>query len=260
MEEAGALANLLGAPQLVAQLTEEHRDLPGVRTRPPVRSPPARPSTAARWATPRCGPAPSVSIVAVMRAGHVHARPLPDFTLTAGDLLDRRRHLRGPRPTPRRSCSTADADDRHRARTDRARRGLLRAGPARPAGGPVRAVADPALSARRPGFGDGGLVAARRHRRLHHARRRDRRRAAAPAARPRVHRGGADRPACAARGRPGCSTSCSTPRPGVAVGAAAGLGADRRARAGRRHLDLVVGDRREGARRTSAGSATGRRR
>ena len=31
-DEAGALANLLGAPQLVAQLAEEQRDLPGIRT------------------------------------------------------------------------------------------------------------------------------------------------------------------------------------------------------------------------------------
>ncbi len=32
-DEASVLANLLGAPQLVAQLREEHRDLPGISTR-----------------------------------------------------------------------------------------------------------------------------------------------------------------------------------------------------------------------------------
>ena len=32
-DEAGALANLLGAPQLVAHLNEEQRDLPGLHTR-----------------------------------------------------------------------------------------------------------------------------------------------------------------------------------------------------------------------------------
>ena len=85
-EEAGALANLLGAPQLVAQLTEEHRDLPGIRTKQlPVNegSPfDGRPlgDTAMRTRT-------GVSRVAVMRAGQVHPSPGPDFTLTAGDLL-----------------------------------------------------------------------------------------------------------------------------------------------------------------------------
>ena len=32
-EEAGVLANLLGAPQLVNQLNDEHRDLPGIHTK-----------------------------------------------------------------------------------------------------------------------------------------------------------------------------------------------------------------------------------
>ena len=85
-DEAGALANLLGAPQLVEQLSKEQRDLPGLRTgrltiassshydgRPPG-------ATALR---PRTG----VSVVAVMRAGQVHPSPAPDFMLTAGDLL-----------------------------------------------------------------------------------------------------------------------------------------------------------------------------
>jgi TrkA domain protein len=86
MEEASALANLLGAPQLVAQLTEEHRDLPGIHTRQlPVADDSVfdgRPlgDTALRTRT-------GVSVVAVMRAGQVHASPTPDFTLTAGDVL-----------------------------------------------------------------------------------------------------------------------------------------------------------------------------
>jgi TrkA domain protein len=83
-EEAGALANLLGAPQLVAQLTEEHRDLPGIHTRQiPVGAPfdgRTLGDTALRTRT-------GVSVVAVMRAGQVHPSPTPDFTLTAGDLL-----------------------------------------------------------------------------------------------------------------------------------------------------------------------------
>ena len=73
-EEAGALSNLLGAPQLVAQLAEEQRDVPGIRTGRTLGD------TALRS---RAG----VSVVAVMRAGQVHPSPLPDFTLTAGDLM-----------------------------------------------------------------------------------------------------------------------------------------------------------------------------
>lgn len=83
-DEAGALANLLGAPQLVAQLKEEQRDLPGIHTRKiPVSTAfdgRVLGDTALRTRT-------GASIVAVMRAGQVHPSPTPDFTLTAGDLL-----------------------------------------------------------------------------------------------------------------------------------------------------------------------------
>lgn len=85
-DEASALANLLGAPQLVAQLTEEHRDLPGIHTRQlPIRDDSVfdgRPlgDTGLRTRT-------GVSVVAVMRAGQVNPSPSPDFTLAAGDLL-----------------------------------------------------------------------------------------------------------------------------------------------------------------------------
>ncbi|MBF6331283.1 cation:proton antiporter regulatory subunit [Nocardia transvalensis] len=85
-EEAAALANLLGAPQLVAQLRADHRDLEGVNTRqfPVLRGSPydgrELGETEMRTRT-------KASIVAVMRAGHVHPSPGPDFTLTAGDLL-----------------------------------------------------------------------------------------------------------------------------------------------------------------------------
>ncbi|MFR9805536.1 cation:proton antiporter regulatory subunit [Pseudonocardia sp. RS010] len=85
-DEAAALANLLGAPQLVAQLTEEHKDLPGIHTRqiPVLDTSPydGRPlgDTALRTRT-------GVSVVAVMRAGQAHPSPTPDYTLTAGDLL-----------------------------------------------------------------------------------------------------------------------------------------------------------------------------
>ena len=85
-DEAGTLANLLGAPQLVAQLAEEQRDLPGIRTKqlPITDGSPfdGRPlgDTAMRTRT-------GVSLVAVMRAGQVHPSPGPDFMLVAGDLV-----------------------------------------------------------------------------------------------------------------------------------------------------------------------------
>ncbi|AMY19978.1 MULTISPECIES: cation:proton antiporter regulatory subunit [Nocardiaceae] len=85
-EEAAALGNLLGAPQLVAQLGEEHRELPGIRTRQlPVQEGSrfdgrTLGETAMRTRT-------GVSVVAVMRAGQVQPSPAPDFTLVAGDLL-----------------------------------------------------------------------------------------------------------------------------------------------------------------------------
>ncbi|KAA0023392.1 cation:proton antiporter regulatory subunit [Antrihabitans cavernicola] len=85
-EEAAVLGNLLGAPQLVSQLQEEHRDLPGISTRqmPILEGSPfdgrTLGETAMRTRT-------KVSIVAAMRAGQVHPSPGPDFTFTAGDLL-----------------------------------------------------------------------------------------------------------------------------------------------------------------------------
>ncbi|WP_084483905.1 cation:proton antiporter regulatory subunit [Nocardia anaemiae] len=84
--EAALLANLLGAPQLVAQLEEEHRDLDGVTTKQmTVRSGSVYDGrllgeTQMRTRT-------KTSIVAVMRAGHAFASPGPDFVFTAGDVL-----------------------------------------------------------------------------------------------------------------------------------------------------------------------------
>jgi TrkA domain protein len=85
-EESGALAGLLGAPQLVAQLEKQHRDLDGVDSRqlPLFPNTPydGRPlgDTALRTRT-------AVSVVAVVRAGTVHPSPGPDFVLGGGDLL-----------------------------------------------------------------------------------------------------------------------------------------------------------------------------
>jgi TrkA domain protein len=70
----------------VAHLNEEQRDMPGLHTRqlPVNEGTPfdGRPlgDTALRSRT-------GVSVVAVMRAGEAHPSPMPDFILTAGDLL-----------------------------------------------------------------------------------------------------------------------------------------------------------------------------
>lgn len=84
VEEAAALANLLGAPQLVAQFGEEHRELPGIHTR---LIPLGTPFDGRRLGDTALRTRTGVSVVAVMRAGQVHPSPTPDFTLTAGDLL-----------------------------------------------------------------------------------------------------------------------------------------------------------------------------
>ncbi|NMN94077.1 TrkA C-terminal domain-containing protein [Antrihabitans stalactiti] len=85
-EEAAVLGNLLGAPQLVAQLQEEHRDLPGINTKQlPIGD--GSPYDGRTLGDTAMRTRTKVSIVAVMRAGQVHPSPGPDFTFTAGDLL-----------------------------------------------------------------------------------------------------------------------------------------------------------------------------
>ena len=85
-EEAAALANLLGAPQLVAQLREEHREFDGVTTRQlPVRK--GSPYDGRRLGDTEMRTRTKASIVAVMRAGNPLPSPGPDFVFTAADLL-----------------------------------------------------------------------------------------------------------------------------------------------------------------------------
>ena len=84
--EASVLANLLGAPQLVAQLQEEHRDLDGVTTRQmAVRS--GSPFADRRLGDTQMRTRTKVSIVAVVRAGHAIPSPGPEFLFTTGDVL-----------------------------------------------------------------------------------------------------------------------------------------------------------------------------
>ena len=81
-EEAGTLAGLLGAPQLVSQLAKQHRDITGITTvQLPVTAFAHRTlgDTALRTRT-------GASIVAVVRAGTAHPSPGPEFLFENGDL------------------------------------------------------------------------------------------------------------------------------------------------------------------------------
>ncbi|WP_138444344.1 cation:proton antiporter regulatory subunit [Sinomonas susongensis] len=85
-DEAAALGNLLGSQRVVMQLTEEHKEVPGIVTRQftvladsPYRDQPmGRASIRTRT---------GVSIVAIMREGEVVPSPGPDVVLRRGDLV-----------------------------------------------------------------------------------------------------------------------------------------------------------------------------
>ncbi|WP_179118166.1 cation:proton antiporter regulatory subunit [Saccharothrix sp. ALI-22-I] len=84
--EASTLAGLLGAPNLVAQLQEQHRDVEGISTKQFPIVPGSRFDGHALAETElrtRTG----ASIVAVVRAGAVHPSPRPDFVFAGGDLV-----------------------------------------------------------------------------------------------------------------------------------------------------------------------------
>lgn len=86
VDESATLGNLLGAPQLVAQLTEEHKDLPGIQTKQlPIED--NSPYDGRTLGATQMRTRTSVSVVAVMRAGTVYPSPGPDYTFTSGDLL-----------------------------------------------------------------------------------------------------------------------------------------------------------------------------
>lgn len=75
-------------PQLVAQLEEEHRDLPGIRTKQLYIKDGSRYDGQTLGGDTGMRTRTGVSIVAVMRAGQVSPSPNPDFTFTGGgDLL-----------------------------------------------------------------------------------------------------------------------------------------------------------------------------
>ncbi|MBL1080049.1 cation:proton antiporter regulatory subunit [Nocardia sp. 2] len=84
--EAAILANLLGAPQLVAQLQEEQSEFGELTTRQFPIQPGSRYAGRALGDT-QMRTRTKVSIVAVMRAGHAMPSPGPEFVFSAGDVL-----------------------------------------------------------------------------------------------------------------------------------------------------------------------------
>ncbi|CAM3352626.1 cation:proton antiporter regulatory subunit [Kibdelosporangium persicum] len=81
-DEAATLAGLLGGPQLVVHLSEEHHDVNGITTHQLSVTAFANRvlgDTALRTRT-------GASIVAVLRSGAVHASPGPEFVFENGDL------------------------------------------------------------------------------------------------------------------------------------------------------------------------------
>jgi TrkA domain protein len=85
-DEVAALAGLLGAPQLVAELSKEYDELAGVHTKqlPLV---PGSPYDGRTLGDTQLRTRTAVSVVAVVRAGTVHPSPRPDFVFGGGDLL-----------------------------------------------------------------------------------------------------------------------------------------------------------------------------
>jgi TrkA domain protein len=85
-DESNVLAELLGAPQLVARLADLQRSVDDVLTEQlpmPATSPYDRRPLGDTQARTRTG----ASIVAVLRQGVTHASPGPDFVLCGGDLV-----------------------------------------------------------------------------------------------------------------------------------------------------------------------------
>ncbi|WP_182543321.1 cation:proton antiporter regulatory subunit [Halosaccharopolyspora lacisalsi] len=85
-EETSALANLLGAPQLVSQLTKQQREVTGITTwQLPVAA--GSPYDGRSLGETEMRTRTSVSIVAVVRGGTAHPSPGPDFEFAGGDLV-----------------------------------------------------------------------------------------------------------------------------------------------------------------------------
>ena len=86
VEEASALAGLLGAPQLVADLRRENEGLAGVHTKH-LSLLHGSPYDGRTLGDTQLRTRTAASVVAVVRAGTVHPSPRPDFMLGGGDSL-----------------------------------------------------------------------------------------------------------------------------------------------------------------------------
>ncbi|WP_336714294.1 cation:proton antiporter regulatory subunit [Arthrobacter sp. USHLN218] len=86
VQEAATLGSLLGGPQLVAQLSEEHRELPGIRT---IQVPLTRnsPFAGRSLGDAHIRSSTGASIVAIARAGEILPSPAPSEELRAEDVL-----------------------------------------------------------------------------------------------------------------------------------------------------------------------------
>ncbi|MEO3868007.1 cation:proton antiporter regulatory subunit [Nonomuraea sp. B12E4] len=85
-EEADALAELLGAPRIVARLNALHQQVEGlVSVQLPI--PEGSPYSDRPMGEARVRTRTSASIVAVVRGGRVFASPGPEFVFAAGDVV-----------------------------------------------------------------------------------------------------------------------------------------------------------------------------
>ena len=85
-DEAAGLGSLLGGSRLVAQLTAEHRDIPGVNTEQ-VLIAPTSPFSGRTLGDTQLRTRTGASIVAILRSGAVLPSPTPDFGIRTGDVL-----------------------------------------------------------------------------------------------------------------------------------------------------------------------------
>jgi TrkA domain protein len=85
-EEAAGLGSLLGGAQLVAQLTAEHRDIPGVSTEQ-VLIGPTSPFSGRTLGDTQLRTRTGASVVAILRSSEVVPSPTPGFGLRTGDVL-----------------------------------------------------------------------------------------------------------------------------------------------------------------------------
>jgi len=85
-QEAASLGALLSAPQLVAQLEDEHAEVPGISTRQMVLAADS-PFVGEPLGSTRMRTRTGASVVAVVRAGVTHPSPAPGFPLEEGDVL-----------------------------------------------------------------------------------------------------------------------------------------------------------------------------